>query len=772
MSEARQTLGNYRLVREIGRGSMGTVYLAHQESLGRDLAIKVLPPELTRESDFLERFKREARIAASLRHPNIIQVFDAAETDGVHYLVMEYLGGRDLREILQEGVPYGLQPTLKVMDQILSALDHAHNHGVIHRDVKPANVLLGQDGMVTLTDFSIAHSRDSTRLTRTGMMVGTPEYMAPEQFEGLGVDARADLYATGVILYEMLTGVQPFRGQTTPEVMKAHLFKRPSPPHELNREIPEALSVVVMKSLEKDADARYANAREMREALSQAGGEQAGNALDQFLAAVVTGRVSMDEAIAAHSKVKSAIDQGFRRVLTVMFVDLAGSSKLKTPNQTFHADQAFRSYRALINSALEGHGCLSYEWSGDGAITLFEQPIPAVRAAILIQQKIAQLNEGSNLSGALLARIGMNTGDIYIDPRRSLGEFASRTVDQAGHIEKDCPPGEIRLSQFTAQAVAEVCQTVEIGLNRDNVVVHQVVIPSLVEEASSTQMFCAKCGVSMPREARFCPACGTAAPSASGEHPKPGNRQPSLPPPVPTRPLVPSGSSGHGAPPAGTWQSPPLGGPPPGGSGGHGPGSSQGVPQSPGSSQGVPRPPAPSPGSSQGVPQPVFQPGASQGVARPQLPPQPPSASQGIPKPGASQGGVQPRPGGAHPVLPTAPTGSAGHGAPPPVPHAANLTQPMPRPVAARNGFTFWWGWTVYGIFTLALLLGCSLKSLLVAQTGMLALGAMMLVSGFSLVYFIARQRWWLLTQCLLATFIFLWTTAFLVQANRELLVR
>ncbi len=551
--EPRQSLGNYRLVREIGRGSMGTVYLAHQESLGRDLAIKVLPAELTREADFLERFKREARIAASLRHPNIIQVFDAAESDGCHYLVMEYLGGRDLRECLQPGVPYGVEATLKVMDQILSALQHAHEHQIVHRDVKPANVLVAENGMVTLTDFSIAHCRDSVRLTRTGMMVGTPEYMAPEQFEGEGVDARADLYATGVILYEMLTGVQPFRGQTTPEVMKAHLFKRPQPPCDLNREVSPAVSEVVMRALEKDREARYLTATEMREALKQAAGQPVGDALEQFLAAVVSGRVSMDEAIAAHSKVKEAIDQGFRRVLTVMFVDLAGSSKLKTPNQTFHADQAFRAYRSLINGSLDSYGCLSYDWSGDGAICLFQEPAPAVQAAVQIQQRIAQLNARSQLSGVLLARIGINTGDVYLDPRRSLGEFASRTVDQAGHLEKDCPPGSIYVSQVTAQAVSSLAGLEEVGINRDQVLVYRVQIPDLPPETSTTQMFCARCGTGMPRESRFCPSCGLATASGSGGHsaaatPRPSGSLSGTPQPVAAAPV--SGLANSGRPTA------------------------------------------------------------------------------------------------------------------------------------------------------------------------------------------------------------------------------
>ncbi len=691
--EPRQSLGNYRLVREIGRGSMGTVYLAHQESLGRDLAIKVLPAELTREADFLERFKREARIAASLRHPNIIQVFDAAESDGCHYLVMEYLGGRDLRECLQPGVPYGVEATLKLIDQVLSALQHAHEHGVVHRDVKPANVLVAENGIVTLTDFSIAHCRDSVRLTRTGMMVGTPEYMAPEQFEGEGVDARADLYATGVILYEMLTGVQPFRGQTTPEVMKAHLFKRPQPPGELNREVSQAVSEVVMRALEKDREVRYASAGEMREALKQAAGEPAGNALEQFLAAVVSGRVSMDEAIAAHSKVKEAIDQGFRRVLTVMFVDLAGSSKLKTPNQTFHADQAFRAYRSLINGALESHGCLSYDWSGDGAICLFQEPVPAVQAAVQIQQRIAQLNARSQLSGVLLARIGINTGDVYLDPRRSLGEFASRTVDQAGHLEKDCPPGSIYLSQATAQAVSSLCVLEEVGLNRDQVLVFRVQIPDLPPEAASTQMFCARCGTGMPREARFCPACGQATASSGG-----------------------SGSGGHSSSsrPSGSLS-----------------GSSQPAPAALASRV---QPSAGGAGADSSGTQRTAQPADSTSRARPPLGPAD-SASRSQP--------ILPPPPSESSSRTLRPASNVMAASPPPQPAPAAVSIPA-RPVAR---FHLWWGWTCYAIFTVAFLLGVGLAKPVITGTGLIALACMHLVALGSGVVSLINRRWMTLAQ-------------------------
>ena len=217
---------------------MGTVYLAHQESLGRDVALKILAPEFTRDEEFVERFKREARIAAKLRHAHIVQVYDASAQDGHYYIAMEYLGSRTLRNWLvsHEGrLP--VDEAVMIAEHVLLALSHAHREGVVHRDIKPANILITDKGEAALTDFSIAHLQAASRLTRSGALMGTPEYMSPEQFEGHTVDARADLYAVGLVLYEMLTGVHPFREETTPEVMRAHFYRRAADPTSLNPDV-------------------------------------------------------------------------------------------------------------------------------------------------------------------------------------------------------------------------------------------------------------------------------------------------------------------------------------------------------------------------------------------------------------------------------------------------------------------------------------------------------------------------------------------------------
>ena len=273
--EFPETIGPYKVVRELGRGAMGTVYLARQESLARELAVKVMAAEFTRDQEFIARFRREGLISSKLRHPNIVQVYDYNTNEGLYYIAMEYVGAEDLQAYLKaHGGKLGVAEVVRLVGQILSALECAHQTGVTHRDVKPANVLLTPRHDAVLTDFSIASIQEAQRLTQTGAMVGTPDYMAPEQFDVKQVDNRSDLYAVGVVLYEMLTGIRPFQRDTIVQVMKAQLMHDPEAPHLLEESVPEALSLVVMKALQKSPDRRYSSAAEMRQALYAAvGGE-------------------------------------------------------------------------------------------------------------------------------------------------------------------------------------------------------------------------------------------------------------------------------------------------------------------------------------------------------------------------------------------------------------------------------------------------------------------------------------------------------------------
>ena len=482
--------GNFEIVQTLGKGATGTVYKARQTNLGRECALKVLAPELVRDGKFLDRFRREGQIAAALRHNNIVRIFDLVEAEGAFAIAMDLIDGVELQKLLENGEKLSVTRSLRIMHPVFESLEYAHSKGVVHRDIKPANILIEDGtGEAFLTDFSIARMAGADKLTQTGTIIGTPEYMAPEQFDGKDVDGRADLYAAMLILYEMLAGSNPFRGDTLAEVVKKQILVDPPPLRDLT-DIPAPLEAIIHKGLSKSPDERFQTAKEIKELLASFSKDesttliepspQRSELLQHFLDSVESGQVSMDDAIIAREKMKEAIDRGFKRQLSIVMLDLAGSSKIKVPNQTLIADRAFRDYRATINAILEEQGCERYDWSGDGAIALFTEPIPAVTAAVKVQQSVESVGgRHSHLPDTLKVRIGIRTGLVYHDPRRSLGEFASRTVDQAGHLEKDCPPGMIHIGDETAKAVSGLYPARHVGKNRDDVEVYEINVAAL-----------------------------------------------------------------------------------------------------------------------------------------------------------------------------------------------------------------------------------------------------------------------------------------------------
>jgi serine/threonine protein kinase len=266
-----RTLGSYQIMEELGRGGMAVVYRAYQPSLGRYVAIKVLPPQLAFDRQFVERFLREARSAANLRHPNIVVIHDVGEQDGLYFIVMEYLEGRTLKEVVDQEGSLPPRRVVHILEQVASALDYAHTRGFVHRDVKPANIFVGEGDRVTLTDFGIAKAAfEAEQLTRTGTLVGTPEYMSPEQAEGGEVDRRTDLYALGIVLYQMLTGRVPFKGNTPHSTLYAVVHQPPPPPRQINPALPPAVETVVLKAVAKRPEQRFQRGAEMAAALQAA----------------------------------------------------------------------------------------------------------------------------------------------------------------------------------------------------------------------------------------------------------------------------------------------------------------------------------------------------------------------------------------------------------------------------------------------------------------------------------------------------------------------
>ena len=265
VAEPRTYSGRYQLTHLIARGGMAQVYRAMDRQLDRPVALKVLFPELSIDLTFVERFRREAQAAANLSHPNIVPVFDWGEDAGSYFIVMEYVEGRPLSAVLRD--PQRLPPVQIAMigAGVAAALAFAHRHGVIHRDVKPGNVLITPDGDVKVTDFGIARAVNTEEsLTQTGAVMGTAAYFSPEQAEGKGVDARSDIYSLGVVLYEMAVGRPPFTGDSPVAVASKHVRDSPVLPREANPAVPVALEAIVMMALAKNPDDRYRSAEELR----------------------------------------------------------------------------------------------------------------------------------------------------------------------------------------------------------------------------------------------------------------------------------------------------------------------------------------------------------------------------------------------------------------------------------------------------------------------------------------------------------------------------
>jgi eukaryotic-like serine/threonine-protein kinase len=254
--------GRYRIVRKLGAGGMANVYLAEDQELGRRVAIKILNDRHANDDQFVERFRREAKNAAALTHPNIVSIYDRGEAEGTYYIAMEYLDGRSLKELIVSRGPAPVNVALEYARQILGALRFAHRHGIVHRDIKPHNVLVDGEGRLKVTDFGIARA-GASQMTEAGSIVGTAQYLSPEQAHGNAVDQRSDLYSLGVVLYELLTGVAPFQGDTPVEIAMKHLSQAAEPPSALRPDIPHELDWVVMRALAKDPGERYQSAEEM-----------------------------------------------------------------------------------------------------------------------------------------------------------------------------------------------------------------------------------------------------------------------------------------------------------------------------------------------------------------------------------------------------------------------------------------------------------------------------------------------------------------------------
>ncbi len=254
----------YEIKRQVGTGGMADVYMAIDRLLGRTVAVKVLHPQFSRDPVYIERFRHEAQAAANITHPNIVNVYDWGVEGDLHYIIMEYVEGKSLKDVILENAPLMPERAVEIAISICMALEAAHSHGIVHRDIKPHNVIVTRDNQIKVMDFGIARTSGGSSITQTGTIIGTAQYISPEQAQGRTADPRSDLYSLGIVLYELLTAKVPFDGETPVAIAYKHVREDPLPPSILNPDISPELEAIVLKALAKNPQNRYQSATEMR----------------------------------------------------------------------------------------------------------------------------------------------------------------------------------------------------------------------------------------------------------------------------------------------------------------------------------------------------------------------------------------------------------------------------------------------------------------------------------------------------------------------------
>lgn len=519
-------LGRYDLIRVLGKGAMGLVYEARDPNLDRRVAIKTIKVENLSEeaaAEYEARFRTEARSAARLQHPNIVSVYDSDRHGDVAFLVMEFIEGEDLKHHLDSGKRYSLEQSLRMVGDLLSALEYAHRQSVVHRDVKPANLLIENDGRVKLTDFGVARIQDSSEATRTqGSMVGTLKYMSPEQVQGQPIDARADLFAVGIVLYQLLTGRRPFDGDTDFAIIQKIVGHTPDMPSLFNPLLPPAIDAVVLRALAKKREQRFTTAQDFARALQEASGQASdptivpptsqpgGNATD-------AGRQRSHVGGSTVKLSSSGTDSGStvtQELELVYWKDIKDSDDLEDLEgflgrfpSGIYADLARRRVKRLTGTA-------SDEGSGEGAGTATLAAAPAADA------EWARLQAQNVLKPAALAsaRVTASTAEANDpDATRMAGAglpLADPRSPAAVAEPSPAVPTASR-SKLPLFALAGVAVLVAAG----------VIFKRLPGTAAPVQ-------VALPAVASEAPAASPAPPAALPRAPKP------LPKPKPARPAA------------------------------------------------------------------------------------------------------------------------------------------------------------------------------------------------------------------------------------------
>ena len=470
-----KVLGGCTLERLLGQGGMGAVYLARQDRPSRHVAVKVLLPNMLMTSQmqemFLARFRREADIVARLEHVNIVPIYAYGEQDGLAYLVMPYLEGGSLYDVLERRGQLSLNETIQYLKEVAAGLDYAHEHGIIHRDLKPANFLLHGDGRLLLSDFGIARvlqdemSTAGVALTKAGTMLGTPYYMSPEMLRGEQIDHRADLYALGIIVYQLLSGQPPFQGDTPYAIITGHIQGQPPLLHQINPAIPSAVDTVVQKALAKKPGDRYPSARLLVEALSAA-------ALSSVLPATIDQNAP---TIAPSYSTQSGSPSGRpyspgqqqsgvpllheeRKLVSVLSAEATEVTTLDEMLDPEDIRALMERFNEHVQRVISDHGGLLQKFAGDAILAFFGLPQAhgddaerACAAALALREAMAS---DQVLCERMQLQEGINTGEIIATSNPSSGKYdvKGEVVHAVTRLQQAARVNEILVGERTVQA--------------------------------------------------------------------------------------------------------------------------------------------------------------------------------------------------------------------------------------------------------------------------------------------------------------------------------
>ena len=422
-----RTVSHFKIQDTLGEGGMGKVYPATDIELRRKVALKFLLPQYTENKNIKSRFKIEARTMAALNHPNITTVYEVGEFEDSSFIAMEYVEGQPLDKLLGKK-KLSLNQTLDIIIQLCEGLREAHIQGIIHRDIKPGNLLLEKNGRLKIVDFGLAKLKQASKVSSKSKTVGTLYYLSPEQIQNSEVDHRADIFATGVVLYEMITGQVPFKGDYEASVMYSIINEQPEPMSRYKSGIPENLQYIVDKTLAKDPNMRYQSVDELLSDLKRE----------------ISGEKKPKSTARWETPVKMT-----RKLAAIMFTDIVGYSRMMGKDEETTI-RLLEDYENTLSPTIERHKGQILKKIGDGLFCEFSSAIDAVECSIEIQTSIHDYNQKKLNKNTMLVRIGIHVGDVIKKNNDLFGDG----VNVAARIEPLAPPGGIYISDSVHSAIS------------------------------------------------------------------------------------------------------------------------------------------------------------------------------------------------------------------------------------------------------------------------------------------------------------------------------